>query len=463
MKQTKITWARRGVAAVLAVLLLAGIILNVSVFATDNDGAAQTNVDSAEQTSRTVEQETNVTKQGDAIPTNAEQNTEPSQHTSPTFAIDEDGDNSVRIKVGKNALIFGNDFATHDKIDGLAIVAGNSIHIDSSSKYGFVAGNSVNVSGAVQNDLFTAGNLISITDAAKIGGDVFAAGNEMVVQTDLPGDLAFTGSTLKLEGVTVQGNVNLSVGKVVFDPNTKINGSLTYNDSAEIVGLSNASIETVESYHVAEEETTVARELYAKFLSIVGLFVAMIIFIAFMPRLHDEVSAAATAQGTVVRMATGAWLLILIPVLAIFALCSVVGVPIGLVALALYVIAFYLAQGFAGVWLGHLIVEKVAKGRASIYLEALTGIVIIGVLSAVPYIGGLVYFLSLLLGIGIIAYYFKPTKAKKINPDQDHKVIAAQTNKDDTAKAAKGKSGGTKTKANSKSTKNSKSQKTDNA
>ncbi len=450
MNQTKNTWLRRGIAAVLAILLLAGIVLDVSAFATDGTNDVDNKIGLTVDELRSIDSASNPAgMEADNIP-NA------NDKTAPTFAVDEDGDNSVRIKVGNNSLLFGNDFAARDDIKGLAFIAGNSIQMENNMKYGFVAGNTVKVSGAVQNDLFATGNLLSITDSAKIGGDVFAAGNELVVQANLPGDLAYTGNTLKIEGVTIQGNVNLSVDKVVFDSNTKINGSLTYNDTATIVGLANAEIQNVESYHIEEEENTLAREFYAKFLSMVGLFIVMLIFIFFMPRLHPEVERSATVQGTVIRMATGAWLLILIPVIAIFALCSVVGLPLSLIMIALYVIAIYLAQGFAGIWLGHLIIEKLAKSRANIYIEALVGIVLLGVLTLVPYIGGLVYFLSLLLGFGIIAHYFKPRKTNELNssntegPDGKKKtdkntLLAAKNEDNQTAKDAKSAKDNSKT------------------
>ncbi len=402
MNQTKAKWIRCGVAAVLAILLLAGIALDVSAL------SVKEGEENAPVTTMTTSEVPGDNARGEAEnPAN--------NGLKPTFAVDEDDDNSIRIKVGNNSLLFGNDFATRDNIKGLAFIAGNTVAVENSTKYGFVAGNTVKIAGTIQNDLFVTGNLLNIAETANIGGDVFAAGNEMVVQTDLPGDLAFTGNTLKIEGTTIHGNVNLSVDKVVFDAETKIEGSLTYNDTATIVGLGNANIKNVESYHIDEEEPSLAREFYAKFLSMVGLFLVMLVLIFLMPRLHHEVARTDNTQGVIIRMATGAWLLILIPVLAIFALCSVVGVPLGLILIALYVIAIYVSQGFAGVWVGHLVIEKLAKSRANVYIEALVGIVLLGVLSMLPHIGGLIYFLSLLLGFGTLAHYFKPNKFVEVD------------------------------------------------
>ena len=402
MNQTKAKWIRCGVAAVLAILLLAGIALDVSAL------SVKEGEENAPVTTMTTSEVPGDNARGEAEnPAN--------NGLKPTFAVDEDDDNSIRIKVGNNSLLFGNDFATRDNIKGLAFIAGNTVAVENSTKYGFVAGNTVKIAGTIQNDLFVTGNLLNIAETANIGGDVFAAGNEMVVQTDLPGDLAFTGNTLKIEGTTIHGNVNLSVDKVVFDAETKIEGSLTYNDTATIVGLGNANIKNVESYHIDEEEPSLAREFYAKFLSMVGLFLVMLVLIFLMPRLHHEVARTDNTQGVIIRMATGAWLLILIPVLAIFARCSVVGVPLGVILIALYVIAIYVSQGFAGVWVGHLVIEKLAKSRANVYIEALVGIVLLGVLSMLPHIGGLIYFLSLLLGFGTLAHYFKPNKFVEVD------------------------------------------------
>ena len=208
MNQTKAKWIRCGVAAVLAILLLAGIALDVSAL------SVKEGEENAPVTTMTTSEVPGDNARGEAEnPAN--------NGLKPTFAVDEDDDNSIRIKVGNNSLLFGNDFATRDNIKGLAFIAGNTVAVENSTKYGFVAGNTVKIAGTIQNDLFVTGNLLNIAETANIGGDVFAAGNEMVVQTDLPGDLAFTGNTLKIEGTTIHGNVNLSVDKVVFDAETK--------------------------------------------------------------------------------------------------------------------------------------------------------------------------------------------------------------------------------------------------
>lgn len=352
-----------------------------------------------------------------ASPTSMVTEPEAKEEIPGTFRAKVDDDQDiVEFWAGHNLVLAGNNVKSETSVEkGLLLAAGNTLKLDSEAEYGFIFGNMIDFTGRAKRDLFLAGNMLTLSREAKIERDVFAAGNELVVDTDIKGDLAVSAEKVVIKNSKIGGNVNLDVAEVVFDGSVEIAGALTYNDNAEVIGLDNASYNSIEAYHVAEVSNAalVMAAIYGKILSVAGLFIVMAVLGAIYHKLHDKVAEQADANHTGMNMVAGLVVLAVVPIIALLLVMTVIGAPLAIILLALYVIAIYLAQGFAGVWLGHLIIEKVFKSKANIYAEAFVGILILGLLALVPYLGVATGFLGLVLGLGLIIQCIKPHKAVK--------------------------------------------------
>lgn len=336
----------------------------------------------------------------------------------PTFVgeVDEQND-ALRLWMGKNLLVFGNNL-THsvDTPAGFTMIAGNNLNLTSKSEYSFVAGNVVNYSGQTSRDFYAAGSIVTLARGANIGRNVFVAAASVTVESNLVGDLAATADTVEIKDVTIAGNVNLSAANIKFTGNVKIAGALTYNEDANVSGLEKTTYGSLEVYEVvkADPAALFIAAVYGKIFSIASLFLVMALLCAIYPKLHQKIGAEASVNRFGIDLAFGFGTLLIVPVIAVLTFFTFVVAPIGILALAVYFIMIYLSQGFAGVWLGHLIMEKGFKSQKSnVFVEALIGITILGLVSLIPYLGQIVGFLSLLLGLGLILCCIKPTKASK--------------------------------------------------
>jgi len=334
---------------------------------------------------------------------------------APTFVADvSESEQTAGLWAGKNFLLAGNNVTTSTDVkNGLLVLAGNNLNFQGSAEYGFVFGNIIKFAGSTQRDLYVAGNSITLTDDAQIGRDVFVAGSELRVETDLAGDLSVTADRVIIkDGVAIDGNVNLSADKIEFGNGATLGGKLVYNDSAHVTGLDKIKASETETYHVQElsAEARFMAAVYGKFLSIAGLFLAMALILALYSKLHDKVQTETTAGRFGTNLAVGLGTLIIVPVVACFALLTMVAAPLGIIALLIYGISVYLAQGFTGLWLGHVIVEKLFKAKGNAFIEALIGILILGLLALIPFVGVITGFVSLALGLGLIVSCIKPRK-----------------------------------------------------
>lgn len=355
----------------------------------------------------------------------------------PTFVTElDESQQSVGLWAGRNFLLAGNNLTTSmDVKNGLLLVAGNNLHLESDSEYGFIFGNAIKFAGSTERDLYAAGNVVTLAKSAEIGRDVFVAGSELRVETDLAGDLSVTADRVVIDDdIVISGNVNISASTIEFGDGVMIGGKLVYNDSARVSGVDDIVYDEVEIYHVQEvsEEARFAAALYSKFLSIAGLFLAMALILAVYSKLHDQVQAEMTAGHFGTNLAIGLGALVIVPVVAIFALLTMVAAPLGIVAFLIYGICVYLAQGFTGLWLGHVIIEKPFKLKGNPFLEALVGIVILGLLALVPFVGVITGFVSLIFGLGLIVGCIKPRK-----DDSNTKKLAKTAKTTKTGKGTK--------------------------
>lgn len=351
-----------------------------------------------------------------AQPVHAEE-TETNETVAPTFAVEDIDSSTVKFKLGQNLILAGNNVNRSDDVkSGLMLVAGNTLSLDTNSEYGFIFGNTVSFSGRSEHDLYFAGNTITLEKSAEIGRDVYAAGNILSIYTDVAGDVSATAGTVVLRDVKISGNLNLDVENLRVEGEVAVAGTVNYNDDANVSGLNQLKSGKIDTYHIDKPDAKmimVAR-IYAQIFSAAALFLVMVVIVACYGKAHDKIAEKAEPNGFGMALAAGLVALIVVPVVAIFALISLIGAPLGVIAIVLYIIALYLAKGFAGIWLGHLLLEKVFKVKGSnAYLEALLGIVLISALSLVPWVGSLVTFLSVALGLGLILNCIKPTKADK--------------------------------------------------
>lgn len=347
---------------------------------------------------------------------NKDTKTSETKEVEGTFAISTDNsDDLVTARFGRNLLVAGNNVIDKSTVQGLLFSFGNQMGVQSSAEYTFVAGNIIDFSGTTKRDLFIAGNSITLSESAKIGRDTFVAGNTVAVNVDLPGDFSAGAAKVTFDDVKIDGNVNLDVAEVSFTGSVEIAGQLIINDDAVISDLHNAKYASLEKYENVKYEATATEILISKILSIAGLFVTMVIVLALFARTDTKIDREMTAVQFGKDLVIGFCALVFIPIISVFLMMSFFAAPAGIVLLAIYLIMLYLAQGFAGFWIGKLIIKKILRSKGNRFLEALLGITILSFVTMLPSFGWTISFAAEVLGLGLILQSINPSR--KQNPN----------------------------------------------
>ncbi len=347
------------------------------------------------------------------------------------FDVVSSNDNTS-LKMGANLFLAGNDVMEETTARGILFVAGNIVQPKTKSEYGFICGNDIDLQNTkIEKDLFIAGNSITIDRGAEIGRDVFAAGNQVAIRTNLKGSFSATADTVNLNDVKIDGDVNLSVRKLTLSgEKVEITGKLIINADAEIVtSAKDVSYREIEKYEVVRDEDALSGMIIGQAVSIVGIFVAFAIVLAIFPRVNKKVAAEISGAQLILDLLIGLCALVLIPVVSILLVFTFFAAPAGIMLILAYLIMIFLAQGFTGLWLGKLIMESALSREANKYLEALIGIIILGLASMIPMVGGWIGFFSLILGLGLIIQSIrrKPVEKKfNFGPYDDTETVEAK-------------------------------------
>jgi cytoskeletal protein CcmA (bactofilin family) len=326
----------------------------------------------------------------------------------------------------------------------------------------FATGQTVTISGRVTGDVFAAAGTIVVT--GTVDGDLIGAAQQVVVDGTVNGDVRAAGAVVTVNGqvgrsvsglaqhvnVSSTGRVNGSVqaaaetvsafgsvgrgmtvgggtvqlgGPVGADvttwaerftiaPSTRIGGDLSYYTEQPIQVPAGTVSGQVQYHPIEREERNQTPFLNGLFdfgglIWLIGSGILGAVVIVFAPR----ASARAVELGRQQPLPTfGFGLLALcgLPILAVLIGVTLVGIPLALALTALYCLGIMLAWPALGLAIGTETARRVRRDQVFPVLGALVvGLILLHLLTHVPVLGGLIGFLGLTFGLGLIVQSFR--------------------------------------------------------
>lgn len=274
-------------------------------------------------------------------------------------------------------------------------------------------------------------NLVVLTGRAAVGTQECVAGDVVIFNGPAAIDGTVGGNVVVFNGPTriagaVLGDVTSFSGDVVLEDGARVAGNLTTGTDPEITGdaVVGGRVERVrpqefgEGLRVAGFFTRIAVWLAVT----ISALVLGLILLAFAPR-AAETTARVARRHTGASIGWGAALFFLVPIVAVVALATLVGIPLGLVTLfglgLLYSVG-YLAASFV---VGRAIVKSPARRFAAF----LVGWAILRALAIIPVVGGIVWFCASVFGLGALAVAARRSNRPPIySPSPDTPLPSAE-------------------------------------
>lgn len=249
-----------------------------------------------------------------------------------------------------------------------------------------------------------------------VSGDVTAVGGTVVVYGTVAGDVTAVGGTVEVDegGVvqssltaaagavtiagTVEGDVTAGADTITLADTAHIGGTLTYD--GELVTAPGATVAGgVTQGSLGIGPLPPIPDWVGALSGLVSTLVVGALLLAVLPGFTDRVAdAAVTAPGR--SALSGLGFLVGVPVALIVVAFTIVGIPVtilGFLAYAAAVTVGYVAGNYA---LGRYALSiRDAENR---WLALVVGVLLVAALDLVPFLGGLVRFAVLLLGVGAL-------------------------------------------------------------
>jgi hypothetical protein len=326
-----------------------------------------------------------------------------------------DGDLYV---IGRNVVIdgtvngdifgVGQTITINGTVNGGVTLAGQTLTVNGQVANGArLAGQTINVNSSIGRDLAVAGTMLNVGSTARIADDLVFGVGTSYLSGQVNGDVKGGAGEVTITN-EVGGNVELEVDKLTITSTANIQGNLVYTSENEANIQSGARLGGTTTHNVPEKPAAPSpfANMGGKLLGFIMILVAGIIVILLAPR---WISAMADSIRTKPwpSLGWGALALIAIPIAAIIVIITIIGLPVGLMALVLFGIAVYLSQIPVGFLIGRLIIRRNGEIESrGLMIGALAlGLAILLVLGLIPYIGGLFMLLTIIFGLGSVVVW----------------------------------------------------------
>jgi cytoskeletal protein CcmA (bactofilin family) len=318
------------------------------------------------------------------------------------------------------------------------------------------AGNTVRIEGVVNGDLLAFGREVEVRGTVK--GDLISFAKRTVVSGTVEGSIFNCSQSIDLDGqlghsiygwtqslrvdnrghvgdgivvgagdISVEGDVKR--GATIFASNADVSGSigreltmtggnLTLTDTAHVGGNLTARVRQLNDVHIADRATIAGKRdiqvhvrenrftrprfyfhqaLWLAAAMLVG-WLGLLLFPGFFEACTQAVGSGWRSLGLGFGVLAG------VPVAMIVIAITLVGIPISLMLFAVYLAAIYLAKIWVGAFLGRMLLKPAGATKGDWMLGLLVGLLILSVVGYIPYLGGLVRFGMVCLGLGAFAW-----------------------------------------------------------
>jgi hypothetical protein len=323
-------------------------------------------------------------------------------------------------------------------IDDTLIAFGESVDVQGTITGDLIAfARRVNVQGTVQGNVIGFGQTVKVT--GNVDGDVFEFGSSVEAAGRIGQNLWGFGQNLNLsDSLTVEKDATL------FGTNTDVDGYIgrdltAFTGFLDIAGKVGRDLRFQGGRIAICAPSTIGRDLKTRTKSEKGVLIEPGVTVAgkktaelmptspsryktfgFYMRQLLRIGAAfltglllfwlfpstgrvslASARSMLTSGGIGFLALVATPVAAVILAITMIGLPIAIMALAFWLLCFYLAKIVVARCIGSAMVGS-SVGKWSTALALLAGLVVVIIAINLPYIGGVLNFLLILIGMGAL-------------------------------------------------------------
>jgi cytoskeletal protein CcmA (bactofilin family) len=310
--------------------------------------------------------------------------------------------------VNGDVYVAGGQVLVDGRINGDLLAAGGTVTIAGSvSQDVRVVGGQITLNGSVGRNLTIAGGDVDLSESATVKGGIVSAGGRVRLAAPVGSGARIAAGSVLVSG-PVAGNLEVMTGDLRLTSKATVSGNVTYwsQDAASIdpgARIAGGAIRKALPEVSRPRMETVLGALagvviMAKLVSAASTLILGLLLIYLLPG-YTESTISTLARRPAASFGIGLVALIVIPVAATMLLVTVLGLPIGLMAIALYLVAIFLVRVFVIMWLGRVLLAWRGNEVRNTW-AFVVGLVVYSVLTLIPFVGGIVALAAILFGLG---------------------------------------------------------------
>jgi cytoskeletal protein CcmA (bactofilin family) len=262
--------------------------------------------------------------------------------------------------VDGDVFFFGQSLDISGHIKGDAIVFGQSVRINGQIDGNIRSfANNLTITGTVGKNVLTFNEVVNLDSAGKVGGSLMAFAQSVGVDGRLGRDLLLMDGETTITG-TVDGEVQVKGRNMSIAPSAEVGGPIRYEGDNPASVASGAKLASPVEYTKREHKSQYMEGHYYLWRVIwTAAFVLFgLVLFLLLPKFSEETVRAGERFGAPVGL--GVLVFFAVPIAAIIACITVVGIPLGVLTFALWILGLFSAEIVVGAVLGNWILGRAA-------------------------------------------------------------------------------------------------------
>lgn len=331
---------------------------------------------------------------------------------------------TIHIAGGAKGRVFAAGwkiFVDNGTYDQALVLAGATVDIQPNAHAPvYIFGQNITIDGTFAEALAAAGQEIKLAKTTNIEGDLWLSGQVVWLSGEIPAEGKVLGSRVVIDGHITKGEngkaLDIQAAELELTENATIDGQIIYRSKNAPRVASNAKVNMPIHLETATFEDELKEKLKqvaflgklgSKLMLLVWLLIAGLVVSVFMaPKMRASLKRVRNKP--LHMMGAGLGYLVAVPLAAVFLFVTVVGMPVAISLLASYPIAILMGFSIGTLFIGTLIFEAMFRRRPLRRHQFMgcyvMGMVVVILLTRLPYIGFLGWLLPLAGGLGAFSW-----------------------------------------------------------
>jgi cytoskeletal protein CcmA (bactofilin family) len=262
--------------------------------------------------------------------------------------------------VDGDVFFFGQSIDISGHIKGDAIVFGQSVRINGQIDGNIRSfANNLTITGTVGKNVLTFDDVVNLDSAGKVGGSLMAFAQSVGIDGRLGRDLLLMDGETTISG-TIDGEVRVKGRNMSIVTSAQVGGPIHYEGDNPANVASGAKLASPVEFTKRQRKSQYMEGHYYLWRVIwTAAFVLFgLVLFLLLPKFSEETVRAGERFGAPVGL--GVLVFFAVPIAAVIACITVVGIPLGILTFALWILGLFTAEIVVGAVVGNWILGRAA-------------------------------------------------------------------------------------------------------